>query len=90
MTATADLRRQYRAARTLATAPQRIAALQTRTTQAESLLGAVLCQSSTPRIIVPGFALWRDPTGALHVQPVEPIDAAQLALWTSLAREERA
>lgn len=86
----AEMRRSYRAARTVRTAPNRIEALRSRLAIAEATLAGTLNAAGTDKLIVPGFAVWRDPAGYLHVQPVAPRDAAQLALWREIAQEEPA
>ena len=89
MNATAELRRQYRAARHIERAEALRARLEERTARASSTLAYALTIAHADRTTVPGYAVWRDASGALHVQPVDPIDAAQLALWREIAQEEQ-
>lgn len=88
MNATAELRRQYRAARHIERAAALRARLEERTARAQDTLAYALAIAHADRTTVPGYAVWRDPTGALHVQPAEPTDAAQLALWREIAAKE--
>jgi hypothetical protein len=88
MNATAELRRQYRAARHLERLDALRARLEDRTDRARGTLTYALAISRADRTTVPGYAVWRSPDGALHVQPVEPTDAAQLALWRQITRED--
>jgi hypothetical protein len=88
MNATAELRRQYRAARHLERAAELRARLEKRGDNARSTLEYALAIARADKTTVPGYAVWRDPSGALHVQPAEPADAAQLALWREIAQQE--
>lgn len=88
MNVTAELRRQYRAARHIEREAAIRARLDTRTERARSTLALALAYSTADRTTVPGYAVWRTPDGSLHVAPAEPTDAAQLALWRAIAREE--
>jgi hypothetical protein len=80
----AELRRQYRAARTLHTVPDRIAHLTDRLGSATAALGAYVADEP---VQVPGYRVWRDAQG-IHVSPVEPTHAAQLALWRAMTDDE--
>jgi hypothetical protein len=83
---TAELRRQYRAARHIERADALRARLEERTARAADTLRYALAISRADRTTVPGYAVWRSPDGSLHVQPVEPTDAAQLALWREITK----
>jgi hypothetical protein len=85
MNPTAELRRQYRAARHLSRADELRRRLDDRTARAAGCLNAAL--GSAERTTVPGYAVTRCPEG-IRVEAIEPINADQLALWTQL-REER-
>lgn len=89
MNPTAELRRQYRAARHIARADALRARLEERTARAADTLRYALAIARADTTTVPGYAVMRAPDGSLHVQPVEPTDAAHLALWQQIAREER-
>lgn len=87
MSATAELRRQYRAARHLSRADDLRRRLDDRTARASATLAAALAGST--RTTVPGYAVTLGADG-IHVSPTEPTNAAQLALWRALAAEEYA
>jgi hypothetical protein len=84
MNATAELRRQYRAARHLQRADDLRRRLDDRTARAAFTLSAAL--AGADRTTVPGYAVMRGPNG-IRVEPVEPIDADQLRLWAQIARD---
>jgi hypothetical protein len=89
MNATAELRRQYRAARHIERADALRARLEDRTARASDTLRFALAIAHADKTTVPGYAVWRDPaTGSLHVAPAEPTDAAQLALWREITAKE--
>lgn len=73
----AELRRQYRAARTL----YRVDQMADRVAAARATLDPL---AGPEPVTVPGHRLWRTPDGTIHVAPVPPIDAAQLALWRTI------
>lgn len=83
MTATAELRRQYRAARHLSRADDIRRRLDDRTARAAGTLSAALGAADSGT--VPGYAVARTPDG-ITVRAIAPANAAQLALWRDAAR----
>lgn len=76
-----ELRRQYRAARALAALPDLRARIEAREARALAAIAPVI---GPEPVTVPGYRVWRDATGAVHAIPVEPTNAAQLALWREM------
>lgn len=87
MSPTAELRRQYRAARHVQRADDLRRRLDDRTARAYGTLAAALAVAGGERATVPGYAVVRGPTG-ITVEPVEPIDADQLRLWRRIQEAE--
>jgi hypothetical protein len=85
MTAAADLRRQWRAARTLDNAERARVTLDARTDHATATLAAAL--NGVDGIIVPGYRVTRASDGTVHVAPMPAQDARQLALWQRMTQE---
>lgn len=71
----AEMRRQHRAARSLAHAQR----LEARSAEASAILTRAL--GDADRATVPGYTVVRDAAG-LRVAPLPRIDASQLPLWS--------
>lgn len=76
-----ELRRQYRAARTLERADAMRASLDQRARIATAVLAGAIGDAEECR--VPGYRVTRGPDG-IQVHPMPAYDAAQLELWRAM------
>ena len=80
-----ELRRQWRAARTLYNAERARATIDARTAHATATLAGAL--NGADAATVPGYRVHRAPDGTVHVVPMPATDARQLAVWRDMTEE---